>query len=80
MIGVPGRRQRQGETAVAGPARGGWPLPACGKPMRIKPHLKPRVHSSQLQLFLKIKVREGFQKKKWNRQQPGGCRGTVLPL
>ena len=22
----------------AGPARGGWPLPACGKPMRIKPH------------------------------------------
>ena len=32
------------------------------------------------QLFLKIKVREGFQKKKWNRQQPGGCRGTVLPL
>ena len=21
-----------------GAARGGWPLPACGKPMRVKPH------------------------------------------
>ena len=27
-----------GGTAGAGPARGGWPLPACGEPMRIKPH------------------------------------------
>ena len=27
-----------GGTAGAGPARGGCPLPACGKPMRIKPH------------------------------------------
>ena len=28
----------RGGTAGAGPARGGWPLPACGEPMRIKPH------------------------------------------
>ena len=29
---------RGGGTAGAGPAREGWPLPACGEPMRIKPH------------------------------------------
>ena len=31
-----GTRDRR--TAGAGPARGGCPLPACGEPMRIKPH------------------------------------------
>ena len=28
----------QGRERGAGPARGGWPLPACGEPMRINPH------------------------------------------
>ena len=33
----------RGGTAGAGPARGGWPLPACGEPMRIKPHQTARI-------------------------------------
>ena len=35
----------RGGTAGAGRARGGWPLPACGKPMRIKPHQTVTVYS-----------------------------------
>ena len=31
-------RPPRGSPAAMVPGRGGWPLPACGEPMRIKPH------------------------------------------
>ena len=34
-------------------ARGGWPLPACGEPMRIKPHQTGSLHQTASNRLLK---------------------------
>ena len=49
LFKMPGRR-----TAGAGPAHGGWPLPACGEPIRIKQHQNAAFTSITVIILLSV--------------------------